>query len=93
MIINMSCIFDECFKFNEDSLFEEIIGPAFESKLEFDQKIDNGSNSRDSITKRIKVRKIKAVTKLNENSYSEPKDYWYYDESGIVYDIKLYYYL
>ena len=75
-----------CFKFNEDSLLEKPIGPAFNQKIEYDQKIDNGSNSKEAERLKIKVRKIKAVKKIEENIYSEPDTYWYYEPSGMIYD-------
>jgi hypothetical protein len=78
-----------CFKFNEESLFQDNIGPAYVSKFEFDQKINNGLNARDSSIHKIKVKKIIAVIKLSENSYSESKPYWYYDKSRVVYDYEL----
>jgi hypothetical protein len=81
----------KCFQFNEDSLFEKPLGPAFQSKIEYDMKIDNGSNAKDSSRLKIKVRKIKAVIKLDENSYSKEKEYWLYEESSIVYDNELNY--
>jgi len=81
----------KCFKFNEDSLFENPIGPAYDYKLDFDKKIDNGSNSKDAIMKKIKVRKIKAVEQLDNNIFSEPKNYWYNDKTGMIYDIDLNY--
>ena len=76
----------KCFQFNEESLFEKPIGAAYQPKIEYDMKIDNGSNAKDSIRLKIKVRKIRAVKKLEDNIYSEPENYWYYDKSGIVYD-------
>jgi len=79
----------KCFQFNEDSLFEKPVGPAFQNKLEYDQKADNGSNSKDSSRIKIKVRKIKAVQKLDESSYSKEIYYWLYDETGVVYDYEL----
>lgn len=81
----------KCFQFNEDSLFEKSLGPAFQSKIEYDMKIDNGSNAKDSSRIKIKVRKIKAVKKIDENSYSKEKDLWLYEESGVVYDNELNY--
>jgi hypothetical protein len=78
-----------CFKFNENSLFEEQIGPAFEVNEEFDEKIDNGSNSLDSKKVKIKVRKINVVEKTDDNNYSKPFLAWFYDESGVVYDYNL----
>jgi hypothetical protein len=81
----------KCFQFNEDSLFEKPTGPAFQSKIEYDNKIDNGSNAKDSSRIKIKVRKIKAAKRLDENSYSKEKEYWLYEESGVVYDDQLNY--
>jgi len=78
----------KCFRFNEQSLFEKPLGPAFAPKIEFDKKMDNGSNSRDSYSQKIKVRKIRAVKKINDNMYSEAESYWYYDVTGVVYDIE-----
>jgi len=79
----------KCFQFNEDSLFEKPIGPAFQNKLEYDQKIDNGSNAKDSSRIKIKVRKIKAVQKIDDVSYSKEMNYWFYEETGVVYDYEL----
>lgn len=76
----------KCFQFNEEALFEKPIGASYHPKIEYDMKIDNGSNAKDSLRLKIKVRKIKAVKKLEDNIYSEPEFYWYYDQSGIVYD-------
>jgi hypothetical protein len=81
----------KCFQFNENSLFEKPVGPAFQPKLEFDQKIDNGLNAKDSSRIKIRVRKIRAVKKIDENSYSKEKDYWFYEDSGVVYDYELNY--
>jgi len=79
----------KCFQFNEDSLFEKPVGPAYQNKLEYDLKIDNGSNAKDSSRIKIKVRKIKAVKKIDESSYSKENYYWFYEESGVVYDYDL----
>ena len=81
----------KCFQFNEDSLFDKPIGPAFQRKIEYDSKIDNGLNAKDSSKVKIKVRKIKAVTKIEDVSYSQEKEVWLYEESGIVYDNELNY--
>jgi hypothetical protein len=81
----------KCFQFNEESLFEKPVGPAFQTKLEYDQKIDNGSNAKDSSRIKIKVRKIKAVKKIDESSYSKENNYWFYEDSGVVYDYDLNY--
>jgi superfamily II DNA or RNA helicase len=78
-----------CFKFNEDSLFEKKIGPAYSHKLEYDNKMNDGLNSRDSIKIKIKVRKIKIVKKIDEKTYSDTINAWYYENSGVVYDYDL----
>jgi superfamily II DNA or RNA helicase len=80
-----------CFQFNEESLLEENIGAAFNDKLEFDQKINNGLNSKESTIMKIKVRKISATFKTDDNLYSKPKNYWYYDKSNVIYDYELNY--
>jgi superfamily II DNA or RNA helicase len=79
----------KCFQFNEDALFEKPIGQAYQNKIEYDQKADNGSNSKESNRVKIKVRKIKAVKKIDDNSYSKEKFYWFYEDSGVVYDYEL----
>ena len=79
----------KCFKFNEDALFEKPIGPAFQNRLEYDLKSDNGSNAKDSSSVKIKVIKIKAVKKIDENSYSNNIDAWFNKNTGIVYDLEL----
>lgn len=81
----------KCFQFNEDALLEKPIGPAYNENLDIDMKIDNGSNAKDASRIKIKVRKIKAVKKLDNNMYSEPETYWYYDDSGVVYDYEMNY--
>jgi superfamily II DNA or RNA helicase len=81
----------KCFQFNEESLFDKPIGPAFQNKIEYDMKIDNGSNAKDSSRIKIKVRKIKVVKKVDDNSYSKEKEVWLYEDSGVVYDNDLNY--
>ena len=77
----------KCFKFNENSLFEKPVGPAFSQKIEYDKKMDDGSNSKDSFRQKIKVMKIKAVKRIDESTYSESNNYWYFKDTGIVYDV------
>ena len=81
----------KCFQFNEESLFEKPIGPAYNIKVEYDQKINNGLNSKDSIIKKIKVIKIIAVIKKEENIFSQENSYWFCEDTGIVYDYELNY--
>ena len=76
----------KCFQFNEDALFEKPIGPAFQSKIDYDLKSDNGSNAKDSNRVKIKVIKIKAVKKIDENSYSQEIYVWFNELTGVVYD-------
>lgn len=75
-----------CFKFDENSLFETNIGPAFTKDTEFDIKMNNGSNSNNSISKKIKVRKIKAVIEEENNKFVEKDTYWVNDKTNIVYN-------
>ncbi len=79
----------KCFKFNEDSLFDKPTGPAFTENFEFDNKMDNGIYSLDSVIEKIKVLEIMAVKRLDENSYSEAEKYWFNEETGVVYDYNL----
>ncbi len=81
----------KCFQFNEESLFEKPVGPAFQNKIDYDLKIDNGSNAKDSNRIKIKVRKIKAVKRVDENSYSNDDTYWLNEDTGVVYDFTLNY--
>ncbi len=81
----------KCFQFNEESLFEKPVGPAFQNKLDYDLKIDNGSNAKDSNRIKIKVRKIKAAKRVDENSYSKEENYWLNEDTGVVYDFTLNY--
>ena len=80
-----------CFQFNQESLLEDPVGAAFSSKIEYDQKINNGLNSKDSSIIKIKVRKINAVYKISENLLSQSKTYWYYDKTNVIYDYQLNY--
>jgi len=80
-----------CFQFNEESLLEENIGAAYNNKLEYDQKINNGTNSKESMIIKIKVRKILATFKTSDNLYSQSKYYWYYDKTNVIYDFELNY--
>jgi hypothetical protein len=79
----------KCFQFEEESLFEKNPGPAFKYDLYDNAKIDNGSNSVNSMVKRIKAMKIKAVKKIGEEKYGQPKDYWWCPESSVIYDYEM----
>lgn len=86
----------KCFKFDEPSLFDEQIGPAYKEDMIDDIKISNGTNNLKSKTVRIKVIKIKAVKQLtNENEqeikYSRIENYWFNPETLVVYDDEMVY--
>jgi hypothetical protein len=78
----------ECFKFNESSLFNKFIAPAYKDNIIQDMKLNNGSNSKKSEKRKIKVYKIKAIVKENVNDI---KEYWYNPDTGIVYNLELNY--
>jgi len=81
----------QCFKFNEKSYFDKYVGPAYKEDIYYDKKIDNGLNAINSIIKKVKAMKIKAVKKLDNDKLSDVQDYWYNPETGIVYDFELKY--
>jgi superfamily II DNA or RNA helicase len=51
----------KCFQFDETSLFEENIGPAYIQDIEDDSYFNNGLHNENSVTIKIKVIKIDAV--------------------------------
>lgn len=81
----------KCFQFDEPSLFGKQIGPAYKRDILDDVLMNNGSNNPKSVTIKIKVTKIKAVKKMGDNKYSKAENYWYYSETGTVYDNNLHY--
>lgn len=81
----------QCFKFDEQSLFDKKIAPAYKQDLLDDIKIDNGTNSLNSHIIKVKVFKIKAVSKIGNNKYSKPNEYWFNPNTGVIYDIDLKY--
>ena len=88
-----------CFQFNEVSLFDKNIGPAYKEDVLVDIKNSNGLNSTNSIVVKVKVIKIRGIiddgtSENSNNSDTNEKDiqyYWYNIESGTVYDYDLYY--
>ena len=78
-----------CFKFNESSLFDKNIGPAYKESIEEDIKINNGLNSTNSISIKKRVIKIKGIIE----GHTESQDYWYNSEPAhnTVYDVELHY--
>lgn len=81
----------KCFQFNEDSVFDKYPGPAFKRDEYYDKKIDDGANAGNSEWKKIKVRKIKGVIKLEDEKFSSEQFFWFYEDSGVVYDLELHY--
>jgi len=77
-----------CFQFNEISLFDKHIGPAYKEDTIEDMKISNGSNSTNSLTIKVKVVKIRGII---GSSDTEILYYWYNPETGVVYDFDLNY--
>jgi hypothetical protein len=92
---NMAMQEYKCFQFDQTSLFDKQIGPAYKEDTNDDLKIDNGLNSTKSTLMKVKVMKIKAVKMLSENKenpeYSKEDNYWYDGETGIIYDYDLHY--
>ena len=88
---NMISMKYKCFQFEEESLFDKNVGPAYKKDLDYDTKINNGTNSVSANSMQIKVRKIKCVKKIDDNSYSAAQFFWYYKETGVVYDYELHY--
>ena len=81
----------KCFKFNEDSLFEEPIGPAYLQNMEYDKKIDNGTNSKDTNLLKVKVRLIKCVNMIDDKNLSESYEVWFNENNDTVYDKELHF--
>jgi superfamily II DNA or RNA helicase len=86
---NMMASKYRCFKFNEVSLFDKNIGPAYKEDILEDMKIDNGSNSTKSITIKVKAIKIRGVIKIGNKE--DISNYWYCPETGTIYDFDLNY--
>lgn len=85
----------KCFQFEEPSLFDKQIGPAYRTEIDDDMKIDNGSNSLKAMSLKIKVLKIYAVIKLSKENepdeYSQRELYWLDERTRVVYDYDLHY--
>jgi hypothetical protein len=86
----------KCFQFEESSLFDDQIGPAYKEDLAEDLRFDNGSNNTNSQTVRIKVIKITAVKQMSppdaeHMKYSTEQYYWYNPETLVTYDFEMHY--
>lgn len=77
------------FKFNEISLFDEIISPAFKKNIDYDLNLENGLYSKNSEIKKVDVFEIKAVIKLENNNFSDVKKYYLNNDNGVAYDYDL----
>ena len=92
-----------CFQFEEKSLFDDNVGPAYKDDIYDDLKLNNGLNSQNSKVKRIKLVKIRAVKQIvspedheaeprtDAERFTEPIEYWFNAESLTVYDLDLQY--
>ena len=77
------------FQFNNNSLFDEVISPAFKKNIDYDLNLENGLYSKNSEIKKINVFEIKAVIKLQNDKVSDINKYYINNETGIVYDFDL----
>jgi hypothetical protein len=78
----------QCFQFNESSLFDPQIGPAYNEDIYYDTKLNNGLNSINSEITKVKVIKIKGRIVIN-GVKQNIEDYWYNPITHIVYDYEL----
>ena len=86
----------KCFQFNEVSLFDKNIGPAYKENIYEDIKIANGSNSTKTSTIKVKVIKIIGIIDDSKDEKDNKKlenkqNYWYNPDTGVVYDYDLNY--
>jgi superfamily II DNA or RNA helicase len=88
---NMMNINYKCFNFTQESLFDKNIGPAYNINIEDDMKNNNGLNSINSKTIRIRVKKIKGVLRITDNTFSNDNYYLLDEKTNIVYDYDLHY--
>ena len=72
-------------------MFDKNVGPAYNTDIEVDSKMDNGTNSIDSVKVKVKVRQIKIVNMINNMTYSETINSWLYEPTGVVYNYETYY--
>jgi hypothetical protein len=80
----------QCFGFPEETLIGKSIGPAYKPELKEDLKYNYGLNAGNTMIKRVKVIAINAVYD-NHAEKSKPVKYWYYAETGMVYDYIMHY--
>ena len=80
-----------CFKFNDNSLFDDVIGPAYKKDIDYDIYLDNGLNSNNSKIVKINVIETYVVKKISENKFSDKIKCLLNLENGNVYDFDLQY--
>jgi superfamily II DNA or RNA helicase len=80
----------KCFKFEESALLTKQIAPAYKQDIIDDIQINSGSNSTNSVLKKIKVIKIDAVQQIDkeETKFTDTDSYWLNSETGGVYEYK-----
>lgn len=78
-----------CFKFNDNSLFDKNVGPAYKDDIAEDPKISNGLNNVDSVILKVKVLKIIGIAIVNDKEVEDY--YWYYPTTGHIYDYDLHF--
>jgi hypothetical protein len=78
----------QCFQFNESSLFDQQVGPAYNEDIYYDTKLNNGLNAINSEITKVKVMKIKGCLVV-DGVKQNIQDYWYNPNTHIVYDIDL----
>jgi superfamily II DNA or RNA helicase len=78
----------QCFQFNESSMFDAQVGPAYNEDIYYDSKLNNGLNAMNTDLKTVKVIKIMGM-KVVEGVRQQPENYWYNPETRVVYDFDL----
>ena len=78
----------QCFQFNESSLFDPQVGPAYNEDVYYDSKLNNGLNAMNSEIKTVKVIKIMGI-KVIEGVNQKPENYWFNPSTRVVYDFDL----
>lgn len=80
-----------CFKFNESSYFNKLVGPAYKQDVFYDSKINDGLNAPNSIVKQVKVYEIQAKVRTDNEEFTDVDTYWYNPLTGVVYEYKFEY--
>ena len=78
----------QCFQFNESSMFDPQVGPAYNEDVYYDSKLNNGLNAMNSELKTVKVIKIQGI-KVLDGVNQKPDNYWFNPSTRVVYDFDL----